>query len=64
MAVEETKEVKTPTDAELKASAKKIAERFKVQEVYVNSKGEFFTVKCNAENSEKDKTKVKTFTFK
>ncbi|MDR2002145.1 MAG: hypothetical protein LBQ74_03870 [Prevotella sp.] len=48
---------------DLKAKAKEIAEVNGVQTVYVNSKGEFFTNKNYALNSEKDKKNVQAFSF-
>ena len=47
----------------LAEQAKEIADINGVSVVYTNSKGEFFTVKNYALNSEKDKTKVQTFDF-
>jgi hypothetical protein len=47
----------------LAEQAKEIADINGVSVVYANSKGEFFTVKNYALNSEKDKTKVQTFDF-
>ncbi|NDW10946.1 hypothetical protein [Dysgonomonas sp. 520] len=60
---EEKKEL---TDAQKKrARAKEIADSRNVQEVYSNTKDEFFTVYCNAVNSENGKKEnVKTYTFK
>jgi hypothetical protein len=40
----------------------KIMDRYKVNEIYKNSKGEYFTNQNLAEMSEKDKKKVKTIT--
>ncbi|GAB6121650.1 hypothetical protein [Dysgonomonas termitidis] len=49
---------------DLKSIAKKIAETNGVATVYVNSRGEFFTNKNYALNSEKGKEQnIKTFSF-
>lgn len=48
---------------DLREQAEKVATDQGVSVVYANSKGEFFTVKNYALNSEKDKSKVQTFDF-
>ncbi|GHV13623.1 hypothetical protein FACS1894169_01020 [Bacteroidia bacterium] len=54
---------KDTTAKTMAVKAKEIAEANGVSVVYANSKGEFFTVKNYALNSEKDKKNVQTFDF-
>lgn len=51
----ETKQEKPKFSAEETKRAKEIIESHKVTSVFFNSKGEVFTQRCNALNSEKGK---------
>lgn len=62
MADEVKDEVTEKLSAKEIERAKKVIASHGVTEVFFNSKGEVFTQKCNAVNSEKgDRTKVRTY---
>lgn len=61
----ETKATKSKFSEEETKRAKEIMESHKVSSVFFNSKGEVFTQRCNAVNSEKgSKEKVREFISK